>query len=270
MRKRELTLEQLRQRELALLERFKAFCQEEQISWCLCNGTLLGAVKYEGFIPWDDDIDVLVPRADYDRLVKRWRDEKQAKLLCPERERRYRYPFAKLCDMTTVKEEENLDNGLELGVCIDVFPLDVWGPCAEKQADQMGRYIRWLNFWKCRRAISRNPVKRCVKNLLLTLRDPVCRMLVGKMMKLASENVGKSAFDKLGCVVWCIYGRREILPAEVFSRFVPVKFEGEIYPAPVGYDTCLRSLYGSYRQDPPPERQVSHHRFQAWEWEAEL
>lgn len=267
MRKRELTLEQLRRRELALLGRFKTFCEDNQISWCLCNGTLLGAVKYGGFIPWDDDIDVLVPRGDYHRLVKLWRDSDQARLLCPEREGRYRFPFAKLCDMTTVKEEENLDNGVEMGVCIDIFPLDAWGPDPEKQADRMGRYIRWLNFWKCRRAMSWNPVKRWVKNQLLIFKAPACGALVRAMMKLARQNYGEASPEKLGCVVWCVYGRREILPVEVFARFVPVVFEGETYPAPAGYDVYLRSLYGDYEQDPPPERQVSHHRFRAWEWE---
>lgn len=68
----------------------------------------------------------------------------------------------------------------------------------------------------------------------------------------------------LGCVVWSLYGGRELIPAEVFGSSVPVRFEGHTYCAPGGYDTYLRRLYGDYAPDPPPDKQVSHHHFRAW------
>ena len=68
----------------------------------------------------------------------------------------------------------------------------------------------------------------------------------------------------MGCKCWCIYGSREIIPAEVFSDTVEVEFEGTKFPAPVGYDTYLRSLYGDYPQDPPIEKQKTHHSFIAY------
>lgn len=264
--KYELSLEELRRRELAILRHFRDYCRRENITWCLANGSLLGAVKYGGFIPWDDDIDVLVPRADYDRLIARYRDSREFRLLSPEREKRYRYPFAKLCDRSTEKVEENLDNGVALGVDIDIFPLDAWDTDAEKQAERMGRYIRRLQFWKCQRAISKNPVKRAMKNVLLFLGRPFVPLLVRRMTVQARKNrSGDPAL--LGCVTWCVYGRREILPASVFSGYDTKWFEDGEYPVPVGWDAYLRSLYGDYAQDPPPERQVSHHRFRAFVWE---
>ena len=68
----------------------------------------------------------------------------------------------------------------------------------------------------------------------------------------------------LGCKSWCIYGSREIIPAEVFSEFIEVEFEGNLFPAPIGYDVYLHSLYGDYEKDPPKEKQKTHHTFTAY------
>ena len=67
-----------------------------------------------------------------------------------------------------------------------------------------------------------------------------------------------------GCLMWPVYGAREVLPMEVFENTVEIEFEGEKFPAPIGYDTYLRSLYGDYEKDPPVEKQKSHHRFTAY------
>lgn len=100
---RELSLDELREVELDILKTFHNFCEENKIKYYLSNGTLLGAVKYRGFIPWDDDIDVFVPREDYDRLISIFKDSEKYHLFAFERNERYRYLFAKLCDMATLK-----------------------------------------------------------------------------------------------------------------------------------------------------------------------
>lgn len=267
MSKTEMTLARIRKTELGILKHFRDFCERERIRFCLSNGTLLGAVKYGGFIPWDDDIDVFVPRADYDRLMKCYRDSDRYRLFSPERNRRYRFPFAKLCDMTTEKVEDNVDNGVCLGVDIDIFPLDAWDDdpaAARHQAAAMGKHITLLTFFKCAKAISVNPVKRFVKDVVLALGRPACGRFVDRMGRIAKANAGNPRPAWLGCVVWCIYGEREIIPAEVFAELVPVRFEGEEFPAPAGFDRYLRSLYGDYTQDPPPEEQVTHHRYHAY------
>ncbi len=267
MYKTEMTLTQIRETEKEILKHFRDFCEQENIRFCLSNGTLLGAVKYGGFIPWDDDIDVFVPRADYDRLLERYTDTLRYRLFSPERDKRYRFPFAKLCDMTTEKAEDNVDNGLRLGVDIDIFPLDAWEDdpdAARQQAAAVEKNMSRLTFIKCGRAISVNPVKRFVKNVVLTLGRPTYALFIRNIDRIARSNAANSRPLWLGCVAWCIYGEREIIPAEVFASLVPVRFEGEEFPAPVGFDRYLRSLYGDYTQDPPPEEQVTHHRYHAY------
>lgn len=84
------------------------------------------------------------------------------------------------------------------------------------------------------------------------------------MKKMATAYMKCSTTPWLGCVAWCIYGQREIIPSEVFSDSIDVIFEGDVYPAPVGYDRYLRSLYGDYKIDPPLHEQKTHHRYQAY------
>lgn len=265
--KKEMTLNEIRQIELGLLHHFKTFCEQHKITYFLSNGTLLGAVKYGGFIPWDDDIDVFVPRSNYNRLMEEYVDSERYRLFSFKRNQSYRYPFAKLCDMTTEKVEDNIDNGVRLGIDIDIFPLDDWPnqlKLAEIQVTVLNKDIQRLNFLKCAEAISENQLKRVIKNVLLILLRPTCSLLVQRMEQRASTYSKNLSPVWRGCVVWCIYGKQEIIPASIFEGTVYIKFEDDLYPAPVGYDQYLRSLYGDYMADPPLEKQQSHHRYRAY------
>lgn len=260
----QLSIQEIREIEFKLLKVFDCFCKENNIKYFLSNGTLLGAVKYNGFIPWDDDVDILVPREDYSRLISLFCDSEQYRLFSFEKEENYHYPFAKLCDMTTRKVETVYHNGVELGVDIDIFPLDYWDNDpnkAKKEAKCIGRNILFLVMSKLRKPDSVNPIKRLIKGVAMAF----CKMRGSryfiKNILNASCQKNQEGSRYMGCKAWCIYGEREILPAQVFADTVEVMFEGESFPAPVGYDAYLQSLYGDYRKDPPPDKQKTHHVF---------
>ena len=264
---KELSLQEMKEIELELLKRFHSFCVENNIRYFISHGTLLGAIRYKGFIPWDDDVDVLVPRADYDRLMADFTDHDNIRLVSFERDPRYRFPFAKLCDMTIIKDESGIDNGVPLGLSLDVFPLDTWDPNpikAEQEARQLQKLIKGLSLSKLKVPNASTTLKRAVQGALIIaskLRSP--GYFLNRIVQMSCREDQKgSAY--LGCKCWCIYGSREIIPAEVFSDTVEVVFEGYRFPAPAGYDAYLRSLYGDYPKDPPPEKQKTHHRFIAY------
>ena len=262
-----LTLDEIKQAEFQLLRIFDAYCREHQIRYFLSNGTLLGAVKYRGFIPWDDDVDVLVPREDYDRLVASFTDFDHIRLVSHERDPQYLFPFAKLCDMSIIKEETGNNNGVELGLNMDIFPLDAWDPDrskAEREVRRIGNAMRGLGLSKLKKPNASTALKRAVQGVLIML----CKLrssgfFLGRIIQM-SRREDQQGSPYLGCKCWCIYGSREIIPAQVFSDTVEVEFEGSLFPAPAGYDAYLRSLYGDYPQDPPPEKQKTHHRFTAY------
>ncbi len=264
---KELSLQEIKEIELDILKCFHSFCVENNIRYFLSNGSLLGAVKYKGFIPWDDDVDVLVPREDYNKLISLFKDTEKHALLAFERNEKYRYPFAKLVDMSTRKEEININNGVTMGIDIDIFPLDYWDndlEKAKKEVKRINRNMFALTLTKMTKVDSHNPIKYFIKGTLMFF----CKIRGGKyyIRKIIDESnkEQQKGSSYLGCKSWCIYNEREIISSEVFEDVIEIEFEKEKFYAPVGYDTYLRSLYGDYKQDPPLEKQKTHHSFKAY------
>ena len=125
--KKEMSLAEIQAREYALLERFDAYCKRYGLTYCLCGGTLLGAVRHKGFIPWDDDIDLMMPRDDYERLRDLARKEPVCDFLTVRYpgDEAYPYGFAKVVDTKTVVYERNItEDRQRAGLALDIFPLD--------------------------------------------------------------------------------------------------------------------------------------------------
>ena len=267
---KELTLEELKVIEFDILKMFDSFCKENDIKYFLAYGTLLGAVRYKKFIPWDDDVDVLVPREDYERLISLFKDSEKYHLFAFEKDNRYSFPFAKLCDMDTRKEEFGYANNLGLGVDIDIFPLDFWDDDFEKAKKEV-KYIKsnmmYLGLSKLAKSDSHNPIKRLIKSFIMLF----CKFLgseyfVKKITK-KSNNPAQKGSRHIGAKSWCVYGERGIHSSKSFSGSVEIEFEGQLFPAPVGYDEYLTDLYGDYLPEPPKEKQKTHHSFKAYKIE---
>ncbi len=264
---RQLSVDEIKKYELDILIHFRDFCESNQIRYFLSNGTLLGAVKYKGFIPWDDDVDVLVPREDYNRLIKCFTDDDRYRLFAYEKNPDYKYSFAKLCNMQTRKEETDINNGVTLGIDIDIFPLDAWDSDikkANKEMKSINRNMFCLGLSKLNKPDSVNPAKKLIKLILMVVckafgSDFFLQRIIKKSCNLSCRQSKYS-----GCKSWCIYKEREIIPTEVFKEAVVVDFEGEKFFAPKGYDEYLRSLYGDYKSDPPLDEQKTHHSFNAY------
>ncbi len=263
-----LTLDELKRIEFDILKHFDAFCKEHNIRYYLAYGTLLGAIRYKKFIPWDDDVDVLVPREDYERLLKIYEDNAQYKLFAFEKDGMFHYPFAKLCDLSTKKVlPEFRSSGAIPGVEIDIFPLDCWQSdyeMARKEARSISREILFLQASQLRES----PTKKGIKSLLWQLISVYARIRTDKYFN--KKIVKKSKANKqdnpafVGSKSWCIYGERGIIPAEAFADVTYVEFEKEMFPAPIGYDTYLTCLYGDYLPEPPKEKQKTNHSFEAY------
>lgn len=259
---KELSVQDIKEITLAVLKHFRDFCNENNINFYLSNGTLLGAVKYGGFIPWDDDIDVLMPRKDYERFLEIYKDSEEYKLFTRKRTPGYKFPYAKLCDVNTLKIECNIYSGVNLGIDIDIFPLD---SCS---ADILNSSIqRQLSFYQKGCMLSKfisSKGKPVYKRFIIEC----CKFLGFEFFCKGLEKIVNKEKNKnckyMGCLMWPIYEDREIIPAEVFHSAVEVQFEDEKFLAPAGYDTYLRSLYGDYKKDPPIEKQKTHHKYKAY------
>ena len=241
---------------------------EHHIRYFLAFGTLLGAVRYGKFIPWDDDVDVLVPREDYNKLLTLFRDSERYRLFAFEKNPKFPFPFAKLCDMTTRKEETVYKNkNVTLGVEIDIFPLDAWDDDfnkAKKEAKHNTKHMTHLLWTKLDRPITDNPIKRGIWSIIMMPAKLLGSGHYVKKIIKESHKPHQKGRSYVGAKVWCIYGERGIIPAEAFAEAVDIEFEGMLFPAPKGYDTYLTCLYGDYLPEPPKEKQKTHHAFTAY------
>lgn len=249
---------------------FDEFCCEHDIKYYLSNGTLLGAAKYQCFIPWDDDIDVLVPREDYDRLMGLTEINcDQYKLFCSEQVPEWRMPYAKLsCEDTLVKEGK-FNFGAEFGLSVDIFPIDKWSSCryvAEFQAIKSECLKRLL---VCSNGGNFSSAQKGVKRLILKFIWVLGKVLGHKrILKNILQNVEKSKKEKkvkyLGCLCWTCHLNKEVFPAEVFEKTVFLTFCGRSFPAFAEYEKYLDALYGNWRNELPLEKQHSNHDIRVW------
>ena len=265
---KELTLQELRNIQFELLKHFKEFCEHNGIRYFICNGTLLGAVKYHRYIPWDDDIDVFLPRLDYDRLLEAFaekNDNASYEIMSFGRTENYYYPFAKLIDTRTKLIEKNVCD-INLGVNIDIFPIDNIGNTPKEVSRnfaKMKKLRKKLNWARLNDYTSSSIVKKLAKIIISSGYKLVgAKRYCEKIIALGKAN--KNDTEYIGNYIWGFYGTGEALPKKCFSSTVDVVFEGITFPAPVGYHEYLQGLYGDYSKEPPPEKQKTHHSFKAY------
>ena len=248
---------------------FDSFCRKEGITYYLSNGTLLGAVKYGRFIPWDDDVDLLLPREDYDRLVRLTEiNNEKYKLFCREQVASWRMPYAKLSCEDTLIEEGEYDFGASFGVSIDIFPIDAWSSCRQAAKIQAIRQDLLKRMLVCSIGgdfkTEKTGVKRFILKSIWQRAKRLGHQKVLNKIDRAIEKARKRKKKYLGCIAWTCHRDGEVLPAELFDKSEYVLFCGREFPVFSGYETYLDRLYGRWREELPPDKQHSNHEIKVW------
>ena len=260
-----LTEAENKQIELDILLRLVEFCNAHKLTYFLAYGTLIGAVRHGGFIPWDDDIDVNMPREDYEYLISH-ADEFDVsgryRIISPFNKESH-HSFVKVIDTHTVKIEAGLCYHDDcLGVDVDIFPLD-GEPDDDEAFDRF--YEKLMKTYRM--------YVFCVSDAKLSLKRriaiPLIRIVYGKkrMLKKARKIHAKYPYKTarfVGAIESAYNSKGNRFEKEWFSSTTLVDFEGHKLFAPVGYDKILTRVYGDYMQLPPAEKQVTHHRSRAY------
>jgi lipopolysaccharide cholinephosphotransferase len=238
------------------------FCESHAIRYYLVGGTLLGAMRHRGFIPWDDDIDIAVPRPDYDRLLALLdRLPPSLRAVHPRTDLDTPYPFLVVADRDSHLVVDYA-RPFDRGIGVDVFPLDGFPAPGPR---------RWLT----RRAIAllRSMTMNKQKGYYprpLNAAQGARFLLLALVTALVPRARLYAAYDRLvshlpptGALLgnlYGLYGLREVVPTHFFGAGRPIEFQGRSFPAPALAEAYLRSVYGDYRRLPPPDRRRSGHR----------
>lgn len=269
MMQQQLTLDELKQVQLGIVVAIDAFCREHGINYSLAYGTLIGAIRHQGFIPWDDDIDICLLRPDYDRLIQTFPKIYQGrfKLYAFERDQQYARAYARACDDTTVEIIHENVRFPSMGVGIDIFPIDkVPDDDAEWQHYNRKRYLTVRTYMK-KAYLHWEPSHTFVRNIAaMVLKCLLKPVSFGYLTKRIIANATKYETSNTHFVFEAAQGlvSQKHIPADDFRNFIEVNFEGHKLKAMAGYDNYLRLLYGDYMQLPPEEKRVSHHHSTAY------
>lgn len=262
--------EQLKKIELELLLQIHDICEREGFRYSLGGGTLLGAVRHRGFIPWDDDIDIMMPRPDYDAFISYClSSDVPFRILSWETDQKYVDLSAKAYNPDTVLEDDNIEGGDAIGVNIDIFPVDGLGDSYKKakKAFRSTSFKRnlliashWKKFFRSKtHAWYYEPFRFCFFVLSRFVNKSKLFDSIQKRYKKIDFNSVKFAGAVGGS-----YREKEILSQSVWTEYINLPFEGHDFRAVAGYDTYLSSIYGDYMQLPPEGKRVSHHTFTAY------
>lgn len=261
--KKELNLAELKKTELNILKKFDAVCRENNLEYSLAYGTMLGAVRHKGFIPWDDDIDVFMKRGDYERLLKLEYKDDTFEIKSCRYSKNYFYLFSKMIDKTT-ELTESWRAEKDMGVYIDIFPLDFTmltpdGNLEQKKQDLIKRNFKYFTLagilghkMSHHRAFS---VRYFTKFLFKFVTLPFRKLILKKIDLMYAQSSGNYCFNMMG---------NALIPSELIDETVYCDFEGYNFPIYKEYDKILTVIYGDYMKLPPVEQQKSIHWFKAY------
>ena len=256
---KELTAQELKNTELNILIAFRDFCDSNGIKYYFTGGTLLGAVRHGGFIPWDDDIDVVMPRPDYELFLRKFPSDERYKVITYRNNKDYKFPYAKMIDSNTVLKEQIIRSVNGMGAFIDIFPLDGLGDSeevAKSNVRKARKYLLYENYCINRFAFNKG-LRSFLRNFRILYSFVTSRLYFNAIEKLSA----KYSFDD-SLYVGCIFGynnEREVLERSIFENSIEMEFEKERFKVPIGYKAYLTSFYDDYMKLPPEEKRVTHH-----------
>lgn len=268
-----LTFKEMQSIAANILKEFAALCNKLGLRYSIAYGSLIGAVRHHGFIPWDDDVDVWMPRPDFEKLVKYWQENEEHlmpyKLMNTDNDPDYPHMITRIVDTRTWIDVVN-EKDCGLGLFVDIYVHDGLGD----NFDEATAYL-----WKSRRNSSLFFLSvrdhfhiGLTKGLKIIIKYPayLYAKLRGKRHFIQRAKQLCQALDYenskyVACVCWCSYRPpRELLKKEWLEELIELDFEGFKVKAPKRYHEVLTHIYGDYMKLPPEKDRIAHHLYTAY------
>ena len=260
-----IDIDELKKLQFEILKYVAAFCENHHINYWLTAGTLLGAVRHQGYIPWDDDIDIGMKREDYTIFTQQFNhgDNKRYSFHCLENDKNYLYPMGKVLDNATVLYEPNKEYGYQIAVYIDVFVYDhiPSDPSIVKKLYRQRDFYLRMRYLRDAREHSGSYLRKKLVHAVSLCLKVFPTIFIAKRIAAIGK---KYREDETGFYGDLVGEHRVIIDAAILSSFVKLKFEDGEYLVPADYDKWLTLFFGNYMQLPPEEQRVSHHNFEVF------
>ena len=249
-----------------MLEEVDRICSKNGIKYSLFAGSALGAVRHGGFIPWDDDLDIVMLRPDYEKFLKLTgynpiKPNLETRLydFCTNKNI---YPFAKVIDNKTVVYEKGKSKKNISGIWIDIFPLDGFPENVNKAKKLFNKYLTLRNFQDLATTkpfyANQNLFKKIIKTLFVA---PIVRLYdvkkICRKMDLLAQSYSYEDSNLVSDVTWGDNIESYIKKSEL-EPAITVEFEKHLFKAPCGWNEYLTRLYGDYMQLPPENERITH------------
>lgn len=263
-----ITVEEVREIQMNILDEIIRICKENNLKYYLAYGSLIGAVRHKGYIPWDDDMDIFMVREDYDKLFAILKDEKSNKAewasVIDDTDPDYFYPFSKVVDnRTEIKMDRHKGSH---GIWVDVFPVDGL-PKSDFGAKAFVMFCSFLRVvglamdtdFSSKTLSAWTLLYKRFFYALSTLigKKRVCRFVEWVFHRYPVTNSDKVAILFSGHKLDAIFKKDVLLTQGVYQ------FENREYTGCANYDQYLTQLYGDYMKLPPEEKRITHN-FEAW------
>ena len=259
-------LDELKKIELEILKQVHAFCEEKDISYCLAYGTLLGAIRHNGFIPWDDDIDIHMTRDEYERFIREfpeWGAKRNLYIAGPHSKEHF-FPrnMVKVCDGRTALVERSFKKRKPMGAFIDIWPLDKFPEKGATGWMKLVDLFKNLTLYSDMDVSSDHyrsfPTKKRLRVWIISKTST--RLWLYLMERLT----GKYNHLQAGYKYICIQATESIYSAKSMEKMLLHRFEDSAFYIPCGYDEILTVKYGDYMQLPPEHLRQPHHDQDVW------
>ena len=254
---------------LDALYAFHSICEENALRYSIAFGTMLGAVRHQGFIPWDDDIDVFMPRLDYEKLLKYLnRDKKypRYKVVSTETTKGYASVLPKFIDTQTVliqNTEARLKNrSYELGLYLDIFVLDEIPEDSSKCNKLFKRYNQYEKIWSFFYFVPSGRHPRVIEWIRHIANKSNFAPIIARYIDNCAKNEG-CGDNKLYANLLQSGGKRakHVVSDYEFDHMITLNFERQKVFCLSEYDKFLTNWYGDYMKLPPKSQQVSNHTY---------
>ena len=266
MKRNYLSMDEIKSVELEILKYVHNFCVKNDIKYFINYGTLIGAVRHKGFIPWDDDIDICMFRKDYEKFIDLFsKDDGIYKILSLETNDKYYNNFIKIVNSKTKIEDERNYKTYDSGIFIDIFPMDFFDDW-----DLIEKIYKWESFKLLSFSKKENiqygdsKLKDFIRRFFWVILKPVSpRFFAKKIKKYIDRGIKENGkyFGLVGCSKWKY---TDVFDHNPFEELIELDFEDYRFFAPKNYDEILRKYYGDYMEFLPVEKRVYPHEIKAY------